>query len=178
MPSVFSHPAVPLALASMLPRELVSAEVVVLGVACSVIPDLDVIGFRFDLPRGHVLGHRGLSHSIAFAALLSVCLAWILPFGAPLWQAPRVTVCLYLFLSTLSHGILDAMTNGGSGVAFFAPFANGRYFLPWRPILVSPINMSRFFSARGMQALRSELQWVWLPAGTGAVLIHVFGRLG
>jgi hypothetical protein len=26
------------------------------------------------------------------------------------------------------------MTNGGLGVAFFSPFDNGRYFLPWRPI--------------------------------------------
>ena len=27
-----------------------------------------------------------------------------------------------LFLSTISHGILDAMTSGGNGVGFFIPF--------------------------------------------------------
>jgi len=32
----------------------------------------------------------------------------------------------YLFLATASHGVLDAMTNGGLGVAFFSPFDNRR----------------------------------------------------
>ena len=58
----------------------------------------------------------------------------------------------------------DAMTNGGLGVAFFSPFDNRRYFLPWRPILVSPIAVTRFFSPRGYAILRSELVWIWLPA--------------
>jgi len=40
------------------------------------------------------------------------------------------------------------MTKGGLGVAFFSPFDNSRYFLPWRPIRVSPIAIHRFFSAR------------------------------
>nr|HRC76832.1 rhodanese-like domain-containing protein [Kouleothrix sp.] len=32
------------------------------------------------------------------------------------------------------HGVLDAMTDGGLGVAFFAPFSATRYFFPFRPI--------------------------------------------
>src|SRR6267378_8050335 len=44
----------------------------------------------------------------------------------------------FFFLATASHGLLDAMTNGGLGVAFFAPFCDTRYFLPWQPIVVSP----------------------------------------
>jgi hypothetical protein len=35
-----------------------------------------------------------------------------------------------LFLATAGHGLLDAMTNGGLGLAFFSPFDNHRYFLP------------------------------------------------
>jgi inner membrane protein len=27
-----------------------------------------------------------------------------------------------------SHGVLDALTNGGHGIAFFSPFLNERYF--------------------------------------------------
>lgn len=178
MPSVFSHPAVPLALVTVLPHEIASPSVVLLGVACSVIPDLDVVGFRFGVPRGHVLSHRGLSHSIAFAVFLSACLAWLLPFTTLPMRASRVTVFVFLCLSTLSHGLLDAMTNGGSGVAFFAPLHNTRYFLPWRPLLVSPISAGRFFSVRGLHVLQSELQWVWVPAAAMAVLLYGLRRLG
>jgi inner membrane protein len=56
------------------------------------------------------------------------------------------------------------MTDGGLGVAFFAPFNNHRYFLPWRPIHVSPIGAGRFFTHRGVEVLQSELLWIWLPA--------------
>jgi inner membrane protein len=65
----------------------------------------------------------------------------------------------------VSHGLLDAMTNGGLGVAFFAPFSNERYFLPWRPILVSPLSIHVFFGSRkGLRVMWSELGWIWLPA--------------
>lgn len=55
------------------------------------------------------------------------------------------------------------MTNGGLGVAFFSPFNTQRYFLPWRPIPVSPIAAGRFFSPRGWHILKNEIIWVWLP---------------
>jgi inner membrane protein len=64
MPSMVSHPAVPLALASLLPGELRSPSLIFVGVVCAVLPDLDVVGFRFGVPYGYVLGHRGLSHSV------------------------------------------------------------------------------------------------------------------
>ena len=77
---------------------------------------------------------------------------------------------LFLFLATASHGVLDAMTSGGGGVAFFAPFDDERYFLPWRPILVSPMSIRRFFSERGARVLANELIWVWIPAATFALI--------
>ena len=77
----------------------------------------------------------------------------------------------YLFLATASHGVLDAMTNGGLGVAFLSPFDNSRYFLPWRPIRVSPIGLGRFFGQRGYLVLQNELLWIWLPAGLFALLV-------
>ena len=77
----------------------------------------------------------------------------------------RTALFAYLFLTTASHGLLDAMTNGGLGVAFFSPFDNSRYFLPWRPIVVSPISVLRFFNPRAQAILLSELIWIWIPAG-------------
>jgi len=61
-----------------------------------------------------------------------------------------------LFLTTASHGFLDAMTNGGLGIAFFSPFDPTRYFFPWKPILVSPIGLGRFLSQRGAAVLAAK----------------------
>ena len=66
-------------------------------------------------------------------------------------------------MATVSHSILDALTTGGAGVAFFAPFDIDRYFLPWRVIKVSPISASRFFSEWGLKVLASEAKYIGLP---------------
>jgi inner membrane protein len=83
---------------------------------------------------------------------------------------------MYFFLATASHGFLDAMTDGGLGVAFFSPFNNTRYFLPWRPIRVSPIGVTRFFSHRGLEVIRSELLWIWLPSALLIVSAWILRR--
>ena len=75
----------------------------------------------------------------------------------------RGLVWLYLFLAAASHGLLDAMTDGGLGVAFFSPLDRTRYFFSFTPIAVSPIG-SRFFSVRGLSVMLCELRWVWLPS--------------
>ena len=69
----------------------------------------------------------------------------------------------YFFIITASNGLLDAMTNGGLGVAFFSPFDTTRYFFPWRPLVVSPVNPVYFFSNWGISVLRNEAVWIWLP---------------
>ncbi len=71
----------------------------------------------------------------------------------------------HFILVTASHGMLDAMTDGGLGIAFFAPFDDTRYFFPWRPVLVSPIGIAPFFSRYGLDVLISECVWIWLPVG-------------
>src|SRR5690349_19969775 len=88
----------------------------------------------------------------------------------------RLSLCVYVFLVTASYGVLDAMTNGGLGVAFFSPFNNRRYFLPWRPIVVSPLTASRFFIAQGLAVLQNELLWIWAPSVVFALLVWMFRR--
>lgn len=73
-------------------------------------------------------------------------------------------LCLAFFFCILVHDILDAMTNGGFGVAFFSPFSDQRFFLPWRPIEVSPISPRRFFTSRGLTVMASEFIWVVIPS--------------
>ena len=120
----------------------------VLAAVCTVVPDLDVLGLRLGIPYRDMLGHRGISHSIAFAALFALVVTW-LAFRDARFDGRRVRLWILFFLATASHGVLDAMTTGGGGIAFFAPFSAERYFLPWRPIEVSPIGIRRFLSPRG-----------------------------
>jgi inner membrane protein len=158
LPSAFTHAAPALALIPAFANRDTTARLWIAGVLCAAAPDLDVLGFAFGIPYDHLLGHRGLSHSLAFAAVLA---AAVVPWASG--SAPAARAWLYLFLATASHGVLDAFTNGGLGVALLAPFDPKRYFAPFRPILVSPLGISGFLSARGAQILANELLWVWLP---------------
>jgi inner membrane protein len=168
MASVFSHAVAALGIGACFYRPRVPKRVWVIGTLCSVIPDVDVIGFGFGVPYGDFWGHRGLTHSLLFAALLATaCVLAAFRTGGVPGLSP-FSFWLYFFLATASHGLLDAMTDGGLGVAFFSPFNNRRYFLPWRPIHVSPIGVTRFFSHRGLSVWQSELLWIWLPT---AVLV-------
>jgi inner membrane protein len=128
---------------------------------CAMLPDADVIGFAFGIRYGDLLGHRGLSHSLLFAAIIGVMVGRMC--------GGRVATCMYFAAITASHGIFDALTDGGLGIAFFSPFDTERYFFPWRPIQVSPIGAG-FFSARGMRVLGSELRWIWMPSAALVLL--------
>src|SRR5215212_11972234 len=143
----------------MLPRNS-GTGVWLAGVACSMLPDADVVAFHFGVSYGDLLGHRGLTHSLLFAALISAAVLALFRNRA---RDERLRIGLFLLIATASHGLLDALTNGGLGVAFFAPLHDERFFFPVQPIEVSPIGPA-FFSARGLRVIQSELLWVWLPA--------------
>ena len=161
MPSIFTHAAAAVALgACFYPN--IPKQALAVGAVCSAIPDLDVIGFSFGVHYGDFLGHRGFSHSLFFAAFLAG--AATLFFVGDVHGRELLLLSAYLFIATASHGFLDALTDGGLGVAFFAPFSMRRYFFPWTPIRVAPIGLFRFFTARGLTVFVSELIWVWIPA--------------
>jgi inner membrane protein len=150
----------------------VSHRLLVAGIAGSLLPDLDTLAFRFGIPYADALGHRGFSHSLLFA--LAVALLGLLAAG---WlRTTRQRAFVFLFLATASHGILDAFTNGGLGVAFFWPLSETRHFAPFRPIEVSPFGLERFL-ARAPTLLASEIRWVWLPL-FGAALLVLLTRIG
>ncbi|TBR17671.1 metal-dependent hydrolase [bacterium] len=160
MPTLFTHAAVAVAAGNLVPRRPLPFYFWVVSVYCAILPDADVLAFAFGIPYEHVLGHRGLSHSFIGAAAIGALAAWRMNgrmnWGfRPLW--------LYFSFVTATHGLLDAVTDGGMGIAFFAPFSNTRYFLPWTPVTVSPIGAYHFFTSRGLTVMASEVKWVWLP---------------
>jgi len=171
VPTILSHPAVPLALGLGLGSHIVSRPLLLAGVVASVLPDLDVLAFRFGIAYSHAAGHRGISHSLAFALLLGF---FALLFARHL-NASRRTAFAFVFVATASHGLLDMLTNGGMGVALLWPLSEERFFFPFQVVEASPLSVRRVFGPRGAAVFLSELLWVWLPAAAvfvAAVLVR------
>lgn len=111
------------------------------------LPDLDILMLRW-LPYAHPLSHRGFSHSLFVALVITMVitiscrLAGIVHGNAP----AVIVVWLMLFAAMASHGLVDALTDGGLGISLLSPFNLRRYFFPVRPIPVASINPTALFS--------------------------------
>ena len=140
----------------------------------AMVPDADVIAFMVGIPYEAPLGHRGFSHSLAFALALAIPFALLLgkrihslnPTSAPY---PLKLVAMLFFASIASHPLLDMLTDGGLGSALFAPFSWDRFFFPITPIPVSPIGLRR--EVVGVFAWEIALVW---PASVGLVFFGMF----
>jgi inner membrane protein len=162
MASAFGHALTAFTMGKTFPKNMSSRKFIILGILCSIIPDADVITFTMGIPYEHLFGHRGFFHSFLFAGILGVLVTFIFyPKHIGTWKG--LGLMLYFMLCTASHSLLDAMTSGGLGVAFYSPWDNTRYFLPWRPIKVSPIGIDNFFSEWGWKVIKSELVWIGIP---------------
>jgi inner membrane protein len=177
MPTILTHAVVGVGLGRVFtPRRMpVSFWLTAAGLA--MLPDLDVLAFRLGIPYHAALGHRGFSHSLCFALLAGLAAATLTyrRFGCR-WP----DLLGFFFVVTASHGILDAFTNGGLGIAFFLPLDDRRYFFPWTPITVSPLG-AYALTPQGSRLLRqavlSELLWVWVPTAVLVAGVEVVRRL-
>ena len=167
MATIFTHPLVPVAVGLIAGSGRVPPRLMFWASIAAVLPDTDVIAFNFGVPYGSDFGHRGFTHSAAFAIFIGLIGA-VAHKGL---EASRGWAFLMLFIGSLSHPFLDAFTNGGRGVAILWPLDGTRYFFPWTPIEVSPIG-GGFFSARGLDVLVSEFMWVVMPL----LVIATLGR--
>ena len=119
MPTPVTHAVISLAAGGAVFGGRMPLKFWLLASACATLPDLDVIGLRLGIPYAHLLGHRGLSHSLPFAAAVSVvvmlaCFAEMRRLSGRWWA-----LLAFFFVIAASHGVLDAMTDGGQGSAFF-----------------------------------------------------------
>ena len=156
MASVFGHGIIGFTLTKIFDNKR-HRWLLILAIFSTILPDFDVIAFNFGIAYEHPLGHRGFTHSLIFALLWALILMFV--FG----KKNKLIWFLVIFLSTVSHGIVDAMTSGGRGVGFFIPFNNNRFFFPFREIKVSPIGIEKFFSSWGLKVLLSEFKYIFLP---------------
>lgn len=161
MPTIFTHAAVAVGLGRSLTTARQPAGFWWLTALAAILPDFDAITFKLGIAYASMWGHRGFTHSVVFAVLAGICLAWLTPerwCGG--WS--RLALAAWFATAAVSHPLLDMLTNGGLGVALLAPFSGERFFWPWRPVRVSPVGAG-FFSARGAATILSELRWLWLP---------------
>jgi len=163
MPTIITHGLFAISLAHVFKDSSLPPRFWVLAVACSMLPDLDVISFSLGVKYGDFWGHRGFSHSLAFALAASLIIV-LLAFFQEKYRPLRLRLVLFFSLVTASHGLFDAMTNGDLGIAFFAPFDNSRYFLPYRPIQVSPIGLHDLLKWGDWRILSNEIKWIVLPS--------------
>lgn len=168
MPTIVSHAAVPLALGVGLGRGRIPRRVLFAGMAASMLPDADVL--LFGASYHSVWSHRGVTHSIAFALVLAAVVAALLRS-----VAPAATTFAFILVATVSHGLLDMLTNGGHGVAILWPLSDDRYFFDWRPIQVAPLVTNSFvtrFASRAGALARTEGLWIWVPAAIVAIALR------
>lgn len=162
MASAFGHALSAIALGTSFQKKYINWKFWLIGIICSILPDADVISFKFGIAYESFWGHRGFTHSFVFAIIIGYVFMHLF-YRKGIDKTSRFFIALYFTLCTASHSILDAMTSGGLGVAFFSPFDNTRYFFPWRPIQVSPIGFEKFFGEWGIKVLMSEAIWIGIP---------------
>lgn len=170
MATVYTHAVVGLGLGKLFTGRRMPWWFWALAGILPVVPDFDA--FWSWAPYGSWYGHRGFTHSLLFALAIGATTA------ALTFRRLRVSfldLTGFLFVATASHGVLDALTNGGYGVAFFWPFDASRYG-PWGPIQVSDIAFE-IPDWRTSRTVRTELAYVWLPTGMLVAGVGLYRRL-
>src|SRR5690349_20617709 len=148
MPSSIGHAAMAVLLRPMLPAEQRNAATIGFAASAAVALDIDAIGWWFGRGDASFLGgHRGLTHSVAAAAVVAMAGAQVL-VGRRRASSIKA-VFPYLAAVIMSHGVLDMFTTYGYGVALFAPFSMARLASPLKPLT---------------GVLLTEILILWVPA--------------
>lgn len=116
------------------------------------LPDADVLARRLGAAPGSPWLHRGALHSLLVAVLAGAAAALLL---GGLGRS-RLRMAATAMAVAASHGLLDAFTDGGPGVALLWPWSGERIFAAVRPIPVAPIGLG-VASAWGLRVLSWEL---------------------
>lgn len=72
MPTIITHAAVPLCLGLGLGTKVIPPRLLFAGIVLAMLPDADVLAFKFGVAYGNIFGHRGFTHSLLFALVVPI----------------------------------------------------------------------------------------------------------
>jgi inner membrane protein len=164
VPFLGSHSVAGLALGTTPFRDSVPRRIWWLAPLCAAIPDLDTL-WSFGMRGSQAwYAHRGITHSPAFAVVLAfLVLRAAFPHRSSAAELQR-RIWLALFLATVSHGLLDALSYYGPGIPFLFPFSTARFKFAWLPIRASPSAYGHGVVRLLLKSIGPELVWIWIPS--------------
>jgi inner membrane protein len=119
--------------------------------AFSLLPDADLILVALGGHDSGAVGHRGASHSLVTALMVGVaCGLFARRMGFP---ALRTAIAITVAVG--SHGLLDALGEGGRGIPLLWPFSDHRFMSPWRVLPDAP-RVEDYLSHAGAVSLIAE----------------------
>jgi inner membrane protein len=132
-------------------RPRASAGTMLAFAALAVLPDADVVVVACGFPDEGACGHRGASHSLLVAVTIGLVSALVARrFG---WPVVRTAVAATLAVA--SHGVLDAIGEGGRGIPLLWPLSDERFMSPWRVLPDAPRGL-KMLSRHGLIDLAIE----------------------
>lgn len=148
------------------------------GAALGTLPDLDILAYPLLDSMQQLEWHRGISHSILLAVLLSPILGWLL---ARLYRGSGLSVTsagTAVFLVLVTHSLIDVFTVYGTMI--FEPFSNLRVatnnLFIIDPLFTLPLLAGiagAFFCAR-----ESVRRRVWNNTGLSVAVLYTFWSFG
>jgi len=133
-----------------------------------MLPDADVFITPLGSHDSIVCGHRGASHSLLMAA--SIAIAGGLFARRYGWSGIRTMLAVMLAIG--SHGLLDALGEGGRAIPLFWPLTAHRFRAPWQFLPDAPRGL-KFLSWHGLVDAVQEFIY-FLPV----TLIALWPRAG
>src|SRR6187549_3120601 len=97
MPTIFSHAIFASSIGSAFRSTQKQARFWILTGMCAMLPDADAISFAFGVRYDSMFGHRGITHSIAFAVIVGIVVS-ILFYSQS--EIPKWKLALYFAVVT------------------------------------------------------------------------------
>ena len=174
----FTHIVLGACIGEAIAGKQLGKKALVIGALAQNIPDIDILA-TFWLPvSADVLAHRGFTHSILFALLLTPILAWC---SLKLFRRSEISFrkwALFWGLQILIHIFIDAFNAYGTG--WFEPFSH--YRVSFNTMFVAD-PLFTLWPALAMAALiilkvNSEKRTFWVKAGLGLSGLYLAAGIG
>jgi len=119
-----THIVVGACLGELIAGKQLGKKAMLIGALANTIPDFDVIAGLWNSPSEQLLAHRGITHSILFAFILSPLLAWFFYLKDKQQKISYTRWLLLIGSGMLLHNVMDAFTAYGTG--WLEPFYQTR----------------------------------------------------